>query len=179
MTPEEFAAVFDQFEHSAFRLETLQRYAVSAEDERLRAFREGLPRPERSVRTSDWLRRIALTTAGGKSWSRAHLIREPLSEYLRYELIGYIESQACGEEIRLADLAKHPELGDLGPDFWLFDADTPGEFAVLMHYDQDGRVLGYERIGDAGWCRRQRDRAWSASVSLAEYLAAHSPAVAR
>jgi hypothetical protein len=48
------------------------------------------------------LRRIALTTAAGKSWSRIHVIQEPLSEYLRYELIGYVESMAVGEEIRLA-----------------------------------------------------------------------------
>ncbi len=57
MTPEEFNAAFDSFRSSAFRLECLQAYAVSAEDARLRAFREGLPRPERSVRTSPWLGR--------------------------------------------------------------------------------------------------------------------------
>ena len=81
MTPEEFDDEFDQFVVSAFRLETLQRYSVSAEDTHMRAFREGTPRPERSVRTSPWLRRIALTTAAGKSWSRVHVTQEPLSEY--------------------------------------------------------------------------------------------------
>ena len=48
----DLGACFDLFERSAFRLETLRAYAVGAEDERLRAFRLGLPRPERSVRTS-------------------------------------------------------------------------------------------------------------------------------
>jgi hypothetical protein len=83
VTPEEFDDAFDQFRVSAFRLETMQYYSVSAEDARIRAFREGTPRPERSVRTSPWLRRIALTTAAGKLWSRVHVIKEPLSEYLR------------------------------------------------------------------------------------------------
>lgn len=173
MTPEEFDDAFDQFAVSAFRLETLQRYSVSAEDTRMRAFREGMPRPERSVRTSPWLRRIALTTAAGKSWSRVHVIQEPLSEYLRYELIGYVESMAVGEEIRLA----HPPQDQALVDFWLFDAGTPGAFAVLMRYDDAGTVLGYERVdkvdkpAELGALDSVRDLVWSRSWSLAEHLA--------
>jgi len=89
---DEFDAWFDRFERSTFRLETLQRYAVSEEDERLRAFREGTPRPERSVRTSPWLRRIAVTTVAGKRWQRVHIVEHPFSEYLCYEIEGYVES---------------------------------------------------------------------------------------
>lgn len=170
MTPEEFDDAFDQFRVSAFRLETLQCYSVSAEDARMRAFREGTPRPERSVRTSPWLRRIALTTAAGKLWSRVHIIEEPLSEYLRYELIGYVESMAVGEEIRLA----YP-LDDRDPvDFWLFDAGTPEGFAVLMRYNDDGAVLGYERVdkpAELVTLEAVRDLVWSQSWSLAEQLA--------
>ena len=169
MTPEEFDDAFDQFRVSAFRLETLQYYSVSAEDARMRAFREGTPRPERSVRTSPWLRRIALTTAAGKSWSRVHVIQEPLSEYLRYELIGYVESMAVGEEIRLA----YPPEGRALVDFWLFDAGTPEAFAVLMRYNDDGAVLGYERVdkpAELVTLEAVRDLVWSQSWSLAEQL---------
>jgi hypothetical protein len=171
VTPDEFNAAFDSFYSSALRLECLQTYAVSAEDARLRAFREGLPRPERSVRTSPWLARIAATTLAEKSWHRLRLIRHPLTEYTRYELIGFAESQACGEQIRIIDLNEHPELGDLGPDFWLFDSALPVEFAIVIHYDADGAVLGYERTTDTGWCRDQATKAFVASISLAEFLA--------
>lgn len=171
MTPDEFNAAFDAFQISAFRLETLQQYAISAEDAALRAFREGLPRPERSVRTSPWMRRIAATTIAGKSWSRARLVLHPPTEYVRYELISYVESVAVGEEIWLVDVNAHPELSDLGPDFWLFDAGAPDEFAIVMHYGTDGSAPGYERTTDVGWCRDQRDAALSRSMSLAEYLA--------
>ena len=75
----DFAACFDEFRVSAFRLETLRQYAVSAEDDRIAAFREHRPLPERSVRTSPWPRRIADTTAVGKHWSRVHVVDEPLS----------------------------------------------------------------------------------------------------
>lgn len=174
MNFEEFDAWFDQFERSTFRLETLQRYAVPEEDERLRAFREGTPRPERSVRTSPWLRRIAGTTAAGKMWRRVHVVQHPLSEYLRYETVGYVESAAAGEEIGIADRAAHPDLATLGPDFWLFDAESDHAFAILMHYDQDGHLLDFEHTIDPGTlerCRAQRDLALLHAVGLNTYLA--------
>lgn len=77
---------------SAFGLETLRACAVPGEEDRLRAFRLGLPRPERPVRTSRWLRRIAATTAAGKSWHRVRVLDRPLSEDERYRLLGYQEA---------------------------------------------------------------------------------------
>ena len=140
----DLGACFDLFEHSAFRLETLRTYAVGAEDERLRAFRLGLPRPERSVRTSPWLARIAQTTAAGKSWRRVRVVGWPLTEYERYQMIGYKESAAAGDVIRIADRSTHPELAALDRDFWLFDAEEPRPFAALMTYDETGSYLGSE-----------------------------------
>jgi hypothetical protein len=174
MTPEDFAACFDRFKESAFRLETLQRYTVPDEAERIRMFREGRPRPERSVRTSPWLRRVAVTTAAGKRWQRVHVVDHPLSEYLRYELVGYVESAAAGEEVRIADRATHPDLGKLTTDFWLFDADSGNASAVPMHYDEGGHLLGYEltqRLEELDQRRSERDLALAHSVSLNEYLA--------
>ena len=177
MTPEDFAACFDRFKESAFRLETLQRYTVPEEAERIRLFREGRPRPERSVRTSPWLRRVAVTTAAGKRWQRVHVVDHPLSEYLRYELVGYVESAAAGEEIRIADRATHPDLAKLTTDFWLFDADGENPFGILMNYDDDGQLLGYELAQspeELDWRRSERDVALAHSVSLNEYLAMHA-----
>lgn len=175
MTPEEFFACFDRFRSDVFRLETLQAYDVGEEDESYAAWRHGRPRPERSVRTSDWMARIAVTTAEGKHWSRVHVVDEPLSDYLRYELVSYVESSAVGEEIRIASRADHPELVALDEDFWLFDADSASAFAVLMRYDRAGRWLGTDYTADPGvleGCRAQRRLAWESSVPLNEYLAA-------
>lgn len=176
MTLEEFDQLFDGFEVSAFHLETHQTYAVPEEDERIRAWREGRARPERSVRTSAWLRRIAVTTAGGKRWSRVHIIEHPLSEYLRYELVGYIEGQAVGEEVGLADRGVYPELADLGPDFWLFDGDTERASGVLLHFDDSGNLLDIDEVTDTAEVaelQRQARIAVTYSIRLADYLAAH------
>lgn len=172
MIGEDFAALYDQFTHTAFRMECRQTYAVPAEDASTRAFREGLPRPERSVRTSPWLRRIAVTTAQGKDWSRLRLVEWPLTEYTRHELLGFVESQAAGERIMLADRA---EVGYDGPDFWLFDAGTDRARAGLLHYTDDGEIKHRELVADPGytaWLTEVKDQALRGAVPLNTFLAA-------
>jgi hypothetical protein len=174
MTPDEFDACFDRFRESAWRLETLQQYIFAGEEDRVRAWREGRPRPERSVRTSPWLRRVAVTAAAGKRWGRVHVVRHPLSEYLHYQMMGKIESAAAGEEIRIADQAADPSLTTVGPDFWLFDGESADAFAVLMHYGDDGRWLGAELTSNPGVLekfRRDQAIALAHSVPLNVYLA--------
>lgn len=99
----------------------------------------------------------------------------PLSDYLRYEMAGYVESAAAGEEILIADRAKSPGLAGLGPDFWLFDEGTADAYALLMRYDHEGHFLGFDHTADPqnlAECGRQRATALSHSVSLNSYLAA-------
>src|SRR6266581_5523817 len=91
--------------HSAFRLETLSEYKAKGEVEELRAFREGRPRPPRNPDTNAWLRNVADKTAIGCTWRRVHVVDRPLSEYLRFEFIGYEENIAAGEDVRIADRA--------------------------------------------------------------------------
>lgn len=175
MNVDDFDAYFDRFTTDVFRLENLQHYAVSEEDARLRAFRQGTPRPERSVRTEPWLARIAVTTVAGKSWQRVHVVDHPLSEYLQYELVGYVESQAAGEQIAIADRASDGSLARLGEDFWLFDANSSDAYAILMHYDDVGRFVGFEHTVEPSvleQCRSEREIALRHSVNLNTYLAA-------
>ena len=163
------------FQRSAFRLETLPQYLVDAEAERFAAFRDGRPLPERSERTNQWLRRIAAMTQAGQRWYRVHILSQPLTDYLRYELLAYQENAAVGEEIRIADVGIHPELADLRTDFWLLDGDGDEAVVALMQYDRDGRYFGFWRADDVEVierCRRERDRALAASVPLSDFLAA-------
>jgi hypothetical protein len=177
MTPEEFDACFERFTRSAFRMETLQRYTVDAETDRIRAFLRSEPRPDRSVRTSPWLRRVAVTTAAGKHWSRVHVVDLPLTDYLRYQLVGYVESAAAGEEIRIALRQDHPELSKVREDFWLFDAETPHAYAIAMRFDGVGRPLGHEFVTDRRRIEaftRAREVAWEESIPLNEFMAGNA-----
>jgi hypothetical protein len=149
VTSTDIAANYDRFTTSAFRLECLPQYRAPSETASLEAFLRGDPRPERSVRTQPWLARIARTTVvDRKSWSRVHIVDFPLSDYVRYELVGYVESQAVGEEIRILNRADHPRFADLHEDFWLFDETTDQPFAHTQLYGADGEYVGARPVSD-------------------------------
>lgn len=171
MTPGELGACFDRFTRSAFRLETLQDYA--GEEDRVEAFRLGLPLPVRSVRTSPWLARIAVTTVAGKRWQRVRAVEEPLTTYTRYEMTSYVESQAAGEEIRILRRSAVTAPLTLARDFWLFDAETPQAYALLMDYGSGGQFEDARLITgtllDELTTRRGLVMGWS--VPLNAYLA--------
>jgi uncharacterized protein DUF6879 len=171
MTPEDFDALFDSFRSDVFRLEALPAYA-GEEDDRLRAYYSGQPLPERSVRTEPWLARIALTTiTEHKSWLRVRVVDEPMTEFQRYQLEPYRESQAAGEQIRIVLRA---ELDDDGPDFWLFDAGTADARGIMMHYSDDYRWLGADLVTDPVMLAeldRRRRAAIARAVPLNEFLA--------
>ena len=165
---------FEVFTVSAFRLETLRAYTAPGEQDRVRAFRRGLPLPERPAPASRWLARIAATTAAGKSWHRVRVLDRPLSEYECYRLLGYRESAAAGEVIRIADRSSCPALAPLARDFWLFDADAARPFAALMNYDHAGEYLSAAVTTEPAVimaCVTARNLAQQHSVPLGAYLA--------
>jgi hypothetical protein len=170
MTSEEFMQLFTR---SAFRLEGQPQY-LGTSDAALQAFLEGRPLPlaERPAK-QQWIQLVAAATAAGKHLSRVHVVSRPLSPYLEYELAVYPENEDAGEEIRIADRSEHPELASLTRDFWLLDAETSRPSVLWLDYDTDGRFVGQEhtsRPADVAACRRWRDRAWSCSVALTDFL---------
>lgn len=173
-----FDALFDEFRQTAFRYEGLPAYLVDEEAPRIQAWRDHRPRPERSVRTSDWLRRIAATTVvHGKRWERVRAVDWPLPEYLRYELAGYVENQAAGDRTLLVDR----DQASVGRDFWLFDGGTPMARAAMLNYDAAGRFLGYELVTDRDALadlETTRQRLLAAGTPLNEWLAALESRVA-
>lgn len=100
---------------------------------------------------------------------RVHLVRLPLSEYLGWEFAVQTASADAGEDIRVVDLDDHPEFAEGAEDFLLFD----DRVAVRMRYDEDGRLVRPERIGQDGIerCRAWRDRTWGVAVPLNEFRA--------
>lgn len=184
MTPEDFDALFDTFHHTAYRLETLPVYDVGDEGDeaaRIRAIRDGLPVPERSVRTDPWLARIARTTTDPvtpKRWQRVRLVEEPLTEYERIELVALVEAQTVGDE---NFIAPRSAVGT-APDMWLFDARTTHAHAVVMDYDATGRWLGGNLVTAVQQVEKLEtawERALAAAIPLNVFLARHGREEAR
>jgi hypothetical protein len=140
ITKEEFAHLFDSFEMSAFRLESLDLYAVSGEDADYARFLAGeeLPMPTENR----WAQLIKKSVSEGKIMQRIHVVSVPLTPYVKYEICwGYVYSSVAGEQICIMDRADvSPEISRM-TDFWLFDRKT----LVIMRYDAGGHFLHAER----------------------------------
>ncbi|MBV9012195.1 MAG: hypothetical protein JO272_09115 [Pseudonocardiales bacterium] len=138
----------DHFERAGaniFRLETLQSYRNSGEDQALAAFQAGHPHLITPGKRA-WVALIRDRTAAGCAMQRVHVVREPITDYLRFELTwGYQPNVEAGEDIRIVRLApgdRWPVELPQGTDFWLFD------FSVLyaLRYGQDGTWLAAEDV---------------------------------
>lgn len=160
---EDFGRLFDTFERTAFRLETLDTYDVSEEREEINRFLAGADMgPEWA--DNPWVRSM---TDRGKSVARVHVLRSPLTDYLRYELAAYPGNITAGESIGIIDLAQQDVTGLPDHDFWLFDDRD----VYRMHYSPEGQFIGGELLAPqhlAGY-REYRDRAMAHAVSFADY----------
>jgi hypothetical protein len=149
-------------------METLQSYQVAPEDALFSAFMEGRPLPY-STESSAWLRRITDYTGSGRRMSRVHVVDEPLTDYLRFELEVYRINQSAGEEVFITPRRTHVALASFNQDWYLFDDET----LIFMHYSESGEFLGAAEAPegtDVGIFRRQRDLALEHAIPLGRYL---------
>lgn len=177
---EEFDAKFRQFQSSVFRLETLQVYRGSGEEDAIAAFQSGLAEPPADQKQADWEEMIRVNLRSGRAMQRVHVVVEPLSPYMRFELTwAYAPNAAAGEDIRIIPVRENvwpPEL--LRQDFWLFD-DVE---LFVAHYADDGLWLGVEPVADPARlaaARRWRNVALRLARPWREYMAERPELAAR
>ncbi|TDD62435.1 DUF6879 family protein [Actinomadura rubrisoli] len=163
---EEFGKLFETFQRSAFRLETLAKYTVPEEADAFRDFLAGRSKPD-NWGANDWARGIV---ASGRIMQRVHVVRSPLSDYLRFEIgWGYPGSIDAGEDVRILDLTHNEVPGLPDHDFWLFDDET----VIRMHYSPEGEFLGADRVPEVEPYRTYRDLAMGNSVPFLDYWSQH------
>jgi hypothetical protein len=174
----EVPSILGEWQRTLFRLETRQQYLVEQEREQLTAFREGRPLPPSPPESQRWLRHLEEDVRAGRRWQRVHVVDQPLTDYLRFELDAYRGPAALGYETLVADRSRHPELSAQTEDFYLLDGEEENAFSVLMRYDEEGHFLGMWRTADPGVvaeCRRQRDLALRYAEPLEEFMARLEP----
>lgn len=170
---DEFMELFTRFEHTAYRLETLQVYDVGYEDEPMRQFLAGGPMPGDPSK-NEWCTLIRESVAAGKRMSRVHIVVEPLTDYLRYEIgWSYAPNVDAGEDIRIIPVqpGEWPPLPK-GYDYWLFDSSE----LWVMTYDAEGRFLYAEHRQDPGEIvlyNHMRDAAMHAATEYHAYMRRH------
>jgi hypothetical protein len=146
--------LFDGVQESAFRFEGLEAYAVGGDEaKRIEAWRHHEPRPVRSIRTNDYLARIAKHALANPPipWERVTRRHVPPTEYQRYRTAGDQESQTAGEIVSVLLPGSLDIASDLPLDFWLFDRHRrPSERKVaVMRYTEGGGFEGFDLIDGA------------------------------
>jgi hypothetical protein len=167
---EQLVQDFDSlFRHRVFRLETLDWYDAPNEHEPYARFLAG--QPADPAWREPWKRIVRDVRASGRTMSRVHVVSEPVSDYIRFELLHvYPANVEAGEDVRILGRS---EAWPSGLDFWLFDDDL----AALLKYDSAGRVSEVRLIGDDFAVRHHlgavRTDALRLSVPLGRYVTEH------
>lgn len=166
LTAEEFLALCLGFEHTAFRLETHERYVDDEEQEPLRRFLTG-ERPD-DAWFMDWYDAVVQLAAAGKRMQRVRVVSEPHSDYTRFGIdLARRLNVPAGEDIRYLTRQQAETLELPNEDFWLLDSTR----ALTLHFDGDV-LLGAELITDPAavvQCAYWRDTAWHYAIPLDEY----------
>jgi len=142
---EELGRLLNGFEHTAYRLELLPAYDEASEAAALESFIAGRE-PEIYPGRRGWLERVSAAREAGKVMRRVHVVAEPLSDYLRFEIgWAYSQSQDAGEDIGILPVSHAPAVVTDAVDYWLFDSRT----LVRMEYDDRGRLARLVQADDA------------------------------
>src|SRR5262245_54379792 len=113
-----------------------------------------------------------MLTTSGRTMQRVRLIREPPSDYQKFELAVTPTNLEAGEDIRVLTRPAAAGLDLPDYDFWLFD-DTR---LAIMHFAGDDTFLGAELLEDEAAVadhRRARDRAVARAIPYTRYIAIH------
>lgn len=126
---DEYLALVSRMTKRMFRLETFDDYP---DDYALKARWESGEEISEYFLSYPWMRNVKAKTAAGVRCQRVHIVPEPLTEYLRFEIeVCYPLNQSCGEEVYLLPRSRIREplrFADAMQDFLLVDDE------LLLHW---------------------------------------------
>jgi hypothetical protein len=176
---DEFSDLFDKFEHTAWRLETRQRYASDEGGDRWTQFIETGSVDEDWVESPEarrWRDTIRAQVAQGKRIERVRIVDQPATTGQRYLFESAKWNIGNGEDIRNMWRADADRLRLPAEDFWLFDS----RLIALLRFDDDDQLTHVDLITEPAEvvrCSRVRDAAWHHAVLREQFAAGmHSDA---
>ncbi|MGP3983371.1 DUF6879 family protein [Streptomyces sp. KR80] len=165
---EDITHLFEEFEHTAWRLETQRGYASDQQSPNWDRFLRG----EQFGYNSDnpWHANVRKQTQDGKRYERVRLVDDPPTEGQRFLLATGLGNVEAGEDIRSMHRTEAQRLKLPDYDFWLFDSRSLVKFAI----DGEGNTLGVELIEDPAQVLaacQARDAAWHYAVPTTDFQA--------
>ncbi|MFE6918900.1 DUF6879 family protein [Streptomyces rubiginosohelvolus] len=165
----EITALFREFKHTAFRLETRHGYASDRNSPKWARWKSGADisaEPDNA-----WRENVRAQTAEGKRFDRVRLVDQPLTEGQQFLLDSGRSNVAAGEDIRNLPRAKADRLGLPDHDFWLFDSRLVARFV----FGEDDMTLGIvlsEDPAEVALACQARDAAWHHARRTADFAKA-------
>jgi len=166
ITYDQLDSLFTSFQREALHLEMRDAYGTAVELPHLRKWLNG--EPDSLDWLQDWFDTVRAGTAAGKSFRRARIVSEPVSEYQRWVLRDthlYVEA---GEDIRWVPRRLVSTIPLPGNDFWLFDR----EVVVFLIFAGNGLVMDYLRTTDPAaieLCVTAFETVWELSIPNRDY----------
>lgn len=162
---DQFGKHLTGYERWAWRFETQPTYTMPGEQENVRRFLAGAPKPD--GHNAAWHRTVSVLIDEGKTIGRVRTVRFPLTDYQRYQLAWSIPGNVeAGEDIQVLDLTD-VALRLPTHDFWLFD----GSVVVDLNFRPDGTLANVDRVEDPDLSKyfEWRDTALAHAVPFSEW----------
>jgi hypothetical protein len=167
-TPEQFAKLFDNFQHSAWHLEMRGRYAVDEATDTYAQFVRG-EAPTWDL-TTPWSLGIRAKTEDGASVGRVRIVDDPPTAGQLYLLAHAEKNAALGEDIRNMWRSDAQRVNLPDEDFWIFDS----HIVAVCIFDDDDNLTGAELITEparVNQYNRLRDVAQHYAVPYRQFAA--------
>ncbi|MFD8863901.1 DUF6879 family protein [Streptomyces sp. NPDC059590] len=166
---EEITHLFEDFEHTAWRLETQRGYASDSQGANWQRWKAG-EAIGRYEPQHPWHANVRAQTGAGKRFERVRLVDDPPTEGQRFLLASGLGNVEAGEDIRNLRRSDARRSGLPDYDFWLFDSRVVIKFVI----DGEGVTQGVLVLEDAASVVRAcqaRDAAWHYAVATREFQA--------
>ena len=157
--------LFQDFKHTAWRLETRRGYASDRKNPKWPLFLAG--EDITNVPDNAWRENVRVQTARGKRFERVRVVDEPPTQGQAFLLASASSNVAAGEDIRNLTRSQSLELRLPDYDFWLFDSKILARFA----FDDEDTTLGVyvtEDPAEVLAACQARDSAWHHAVRAEE-----------
>lgn len=155
------------------RVQTLTHYEVASDDEDYHRYLDGEAAPTATGK-QEWLDRLRADTTAGRLRRNVHIVRTPLTAYLRYQFEWcYLPNAAAGQDIRVLNASETPaaeallRVGDL--------AIVEGQHVAQLRYGPSGEYQGAVATGAdaaAGYVAVAQV-AWELATPFTTWWAAH------
>ncbi|MEU3354906.1 DUF6879 family protein [Streptomyces sp. NPDC037389] len=162
----EVSYLFEDFEHTAWRLQTRQEYPSDRRSVRWKRWQAG----ETLAYEADhpWHSNVRAQAEAGKRFERVRVVDDPPTEGQRFLLASGLSNAEAGEDVRYLARIDAERVGLPDGDFWLFDSRILARF----HFGEHAATLGVELIEEPSAVLsacQVRDLAWHYAVRTEEF----------